>query len=154
MAKPINVIQQLTQPTVEALGYEFVGCEFHAWGRDSVLRIYIDKPGGITVDDCQKVSHQVSAVLDVEDPISGEYHLEISSPGIDRPLFTLEHYQRFVGHPIDLTLTVAQEGRRRYKGQLEEVLGTGDQAEIKIKVDGQHIQVLFSNIAKANLREA
>lgn len=110
--------QDLLGPTVQALGYELWGVEFLRQGRRSVLRLFIDTDVGVTVDDCAIVSRQVSALLDVEDPISGEYNLEVSSPGMDRPLFTLGHYQRYVGEDIALRLRVPQAGRRRFQGRL------------------------------------
>ncbi|HFE37119.1 MAG TPA: ribosome maturation factor RimP, partial [Gammaproteobacteria bacterium] len=91
-------LQSLVEPVVGSMGYEFVGVEYLSQGKHSILRVYIDQPAGITVDDCSKVSNQLSAMLDVEDPIRGEYHLEVSSPGMDRPLFTGAHFSQFIGH--------------------------------------------------------
>ena len=113
---------QLLEPTVEGLGFELVGVEFD--GHQRVLRIYIDHPDGITLDHCSEVSYQLSGLLDVEDPIPGRYQLEISSPGMDRPLFTLEHFARFLGSVVRIQLTSPIEGRRRFKARIEAVEGS------------------------------
>ena len=98
-----------------------MGSEFD--GHQRTLRIYIDSPDGIGVDDCSKVSYQVSGVLDVEDPIPGRYQLEVSSPGLDRPLFALSHFERFIGSLVKLQLSRALEGRRRFKARITGVEG-------------------------------
>ncbi|MBS9431388.1 ribosome maturation factor RimP [Photorhabdus hainanensis] len=131
---------------VEALGFELVGLEFIR-ARVSTLRIYIDSENGITVDDCADVSHQVSAVLDVEDPISVLYNLEVSSPGLERPLFTAEHYQRFIGEEVSLVLRIAMQNRRKWLG----VIKTVDGEMITVTVDGKDEVFALSNIQKANL---
>ncbi|WP_340609856.1 ribosome maturation factor RimP [Xenorhabdus bharatensis] len=131
---------------VEALGYELVGLEFIR-ARVSTLRIYIDSEEGITVDDCADVSHQVSAVLDVEDPIPGLYNLEISSPGLERPLFKAEHYQRFMGEEVSLMLRMAMQNRRKWQGIIKAV----DGEMITVTVDGKDEVFALSNIQKANL---
>ncbi len=131
---------------VEALGFELVGLEFIR-ARVSTLRIYIDSENGITVDDCADVSHQVSAVLDVEDPISVLYNLEISSPGLERPLFTAEHYQRFIGEEVSLVLRIAMQNRRKWLG----IIKTVDGEMITVTVDGKDEVFALSNIQKANL---
>jgi ribosome maturation factor RimP len=111
-------LQELLEPAVQVLGYELVGVQFVTQGHSSVLRIYIDSGTGITVDDCERVSYQVSGVLDVEDPIHSRYTLEVSSPGLDRPLFTPEHFQRFVGHLTTVKMDVPLDGRRKFRGEL------------------------------------
>ncbi|MGL4454732.1 MAG: ribosome maturation factor RimP [Plesiomonas sp.] len=142
--------QQLTQmleAPVQALGYELVGVEFIRAGQHSTLRIYIDHENGIYVENCAEVSHQASAVLDVEDPISVAYNLEVSSPGLDRPLFTAAHYARFIGHDVTLTLRMAMQNRRNWKGSI-----VGAEGEmITILVDGKNEVFALSNIQKANL---
>ena len=108
----------MIRQVVESLNYELVGVELlQRQKAGSLLRVYIDQPDGITVDDCTEVSHRVSGILDVEDPIKGAYHLEISSPGLDRPLFEEQHFDRFAGHilcPL-LTLRPTFYGFRRGK---------------------------------------
>lgn len=110
-------LMQLLQPAVELLGFELVGVEYHP-GATALLRVYIDHPEGITVDDCATVSHQVSGVLDVEDPIADAYTLEVSSPGVDRPLFRAADYQRFAGERVRVQLATLVAGRRRVRGVL------------------------------------
>ena len=115
-------LTDLIRPAVEMLGYELVGVDFFSRGPASgLLRIYIDREGGVTVGDCGRVSHQVSGVLDVEDPIAGRYDLEVSSPGLDRPLFCREHFERFVGHEARIRLSMKLNGRRKFQGRLRGV---------------------------------
>jgi ribosome maturation factor RimP len=111
------------------------------------LRIYIDHENGITVDNCADVSHQVSAILDVEDPIATEYALEVSSPGMDRPLFTLPHFEAVIGETVNVKLNVPQDGRRNFKGTLVGIEGD----MINVEVDNQVYSLLIDNVAKANL---
>src|SRR5690606_22208616 len=117
--KLLNILQ----PVVTALGYELWGIEFIGTGKHSTLRIYIDKPEGILVEDCERVSRQASSVLDVEDPIQGEYTLEVSSPGMDRPLYNLDQYTLYLGEEVSVRLRIPYEGRRKYKGRLVGVEG-------------------------------
>ncbi|QXO17856.1 MULTISPECIES: ribosome maturation factor RimP [Vibrio] len=140
-------LTEMLEAPVVASGYELVGLEFVRAGQHSTLRIYIDHENGITVDDCAEVSRQVSAVLDVEDPISVVYNLEVSSPGLERPLFTAAHYEQFKGHEVSIVLKMAVGNRRKWKG---EILGA-DGETINVKVDGQEEHFALSNIAKANL---
>ncbi len=132
---------------VEALGYEFIGCELQRQGRGSLLRIYIDSANGITVDDCSKVSYQVSAMLDVEDPIQGAYTLEVSSPGIDRPLFEIAHFNKYVGNKVKIRLLAPIENRRNLVGMLVKV----ESMNIHLLIDSEEIVVPFSEIEKAKL---
>ncbi len=140
-------LTEMLESPVEAAGYELVGLEFIRAGEHSTLRIYIDSENGIDVDDCAEVSHQVSAVLDVEDPISVAYNLEISSPGLERPLFKPEHYQQFIGHEVNIVLKMAVGNRRKWKGVIQAVEGEN----ITINVDEQNEEFALSNISKANL---
>ena len=103
MSSKLEQLQALLAPVVEALGYQCWGIEFISQGRHSLLRVYIDHANGILIDDCEKVSRQLSGVLDVEDPISVDYTLEVSSPGMDRPLFTIEQYVAHVGDQVKLS---------------------------------------------------
>jgi len=146
MAK-IDQLTELLKPAAEALGYEFLGVEYIGQGAHSVLRIYIDHENGINIEDCTKVSHQVSGILEVEDPISSQYTLEVSSPGLDRPLFTLPHFEKVVGQQINIRCHLGVDGRRKFKGELTEV----DAQHLVIEVDNQPFEVDFNDIDKANL---
>ncbi len=143
----VKRLTNMLQPLVEDLGYEFVGLEYTGQSKNAVLRIYIDREQGIDLDDCGRVSGEVAALLDVEDPISGQYNLEVSSPGLDRPLFTLEQCARFAGEQVQITVFAPVEGRRKFKGRILSV--TGD--SLNIDQDGAEIALDFSNIAKARL---
>ena len=122
-------LQTLIEPAIVALGYELVGTEYLPQGKHSLLRIYIDTPDGITIEDCERVSHQVSGLLDVEDSIPGQYTLEVSSPGLDRLLFKREHFDRFAGQQVRVRLKLPLPGvgnsQRNFTGKL---LGTRDDA--------------------------
>ena len=133
----------LLEAPVEALGYELVELEFPP----HLLRIYIDREGGVTVDDCEKVSRQVSGVLDVEDPIPGHYTLEVSSPGLDRPLRKAADYARFAGERAKLELSLPVDGRKRFTGTLKGREG----GEVMIEVDGVLHRLPLEGIAKARL---
>jgi len=146
MAK-IDELTEMLRPAAEALGYEFLGVEYISQGKHSVLRVYIDHENGITVDDCASVSHQASGILEVEDPITSQYTLEVSSPGLDRPLFTLAHFSQFVGREVNLRCHVGLNGRRKFKGELLAVEGE----QLLIKVDNQEYRIDFSDLDKANL---
>lgn len=138
---------ELIKPVAEGLEYEFWGLEFVGQGKHSVLRVYIDSSNGITVDDCASVSRQVSAVLDVEDPISSQFNLEVSSPGVDRPLFTVEQFEKYRGFMVELKLNQAFEGRRKFTGQLN---GQED-GDILLIIDDEEYLLPFEQIDKANL---
>ena len=132
---------------VSAMGYEFVGGELEGHGRGGVLRLYIDSEMGVTLDDCSRVSYQVSAMLDVEDPIQGHYTLEVSSPGLDRPLFEITHYQKQIGNRIKLRLCAPVQNRRKFVGVLMRVDGN----DIHLLVDAEELVLPFSTIEKANV---
>lgn len=140
-------LQALIEPAVTMLGYELLGCELVQQGRRSLLRVYLDSPQGINIDDCERVSRQIAATMDVEDPIMGEYDLEVSSPGLERPLFKLEHYQRFIGAKVRIKLQIPQNGRRNYLGIIIAVEGE----TIIVEGDGQRWQLPFAIIEKAHL---
>ena len=137
----------LLQPLVEDLGYEFVGLERSSNPKNLALVIYIDTPDGIAVEDCARVSREAAALLDVEDPIPGQYRLEVSSPGLDRPLFTLEQFGQFIGELAQISLYAPQDGRRKFKGK---ILGT-DEGQVLIDQDGVEVTLALENIAKARL---
>jgi len=141
-------IRDMLAPTVEALGLELLGVEYAPSTGSAMLRLYIDKEaGGVGIEDCEAVSREVSAQLDVEDPISGNYTLEVSSPGIDRPLFAPAHYARYVGQSAKVGLKLPQDGRRRLQGRIDKVEG----GSIVFDVDGKPFEVAFDNIDKAKL---
>ena len=144
---PVKILA-LIEPVVTGLGYEFVGAEFIGQGRDALLRVYIDAEGGVLVTDCSKVSHQISGVMDVEDPISGQYTLEVSSPGLERPLFKLAHFTQFIGKVVKLELTQAtMEGQKRFTGDILQVKGE----VVHVHVDDEEIEIPFAMIKKARL---
>lgn len=147
MASKQELLTQLIIPVVESLNCELWGLDYLTQGRYTTLRIYIDAPEGVSLEDCEKVSRQVSAVMDVEDPIDGEYTLEVSSPGLDRPLFTEAHYARYVGETASLRLRIAQAGRRRFKGVVEKV----EAGQLQLLVDGQSVSIAVDAIDKGNL---
>lgn len=138
----------LFEPVIESMGYELVGIEFIGGGGHGTLRVYIDREEGVSLDDCAAISHQVSGILDVEEPIRQAYDLEISSPGIDRPLFKLEDYERFAGRMAKIKMAVAADGRRHFKGRLR---GVAEAGMVTIEVDGQDFDLPFADIARANL---
>ena len=137
----------MLRPAVEEVGKELLGCEFISAGNHSVLRLFIDHENGIEVDDCAEVSRQVGAILDVEDPISTEYNLEVSSPGLDRPLFEMSHFQAVIGETINLRLSMPLNGRRKFKGKLTAI----ENDTLIVALDGEEYELIFSNVDKANL---
>lgn len=148
MATKEETLKAMIAPVVEALGCEFWGLEYLSSGRSALLRIYIDRAEeGVTVEDCEKVSRQVSSLMDVEDPISGEYTLEVSSPGLERPLYNLEQFQRYVGEDVALKLRFPYEGRRKFKGRLNGVEGE----DILLVVDDHEYLFPVDSVEKANV---
>ncbi|MCW9709298.1 ribosome maturation factor RimP [Avibacterium sp. 21-586] len=147
MATLEEKLSDLLKSSIEDLGCELWGIECLRTGRFLTVRIYIDKEGGVGVDDCADVSRQVSAILDVEDPIADKYNLEVSSPGVDRPLFTLEQYQRYIGEEIVVHLRIPVLERRKWQGKLESI----ENDMITLLVDGQPQVLVFGNIQKANV---
>ena len=147
MSSKLEQLQALLAPVVTGLGFECWGIEFVSQGKHSVLRVYIDKEGGILVDDCAEVSRQVSSVLDVEDPISSEYTLEVSSPGMERPLFTLEQFASHAGEQVKIKLRSPFEGRRNFQGLLRGV----EEQDVVVQVDNQEFLLPIDSIDKANI---
>jgi ribosome maturation factor RimP len=141
-------IADMLQSTVEALEFQLWGVEYVAQGKHSILRVYIDSPAGISVEDCALVSEQVSAILDVEDPITGEYTLEVSSPGMDRLLFSLSQYHAYVGDIVELRLRSAFEGRRKFKGMLKGIEGE----DVVIQIDDHEFLLPHGAIEKARVQ--
>ncbi|MDH5834088.1 ribosome maturation factor RimP [Luteimonas kalidii] len=153
MTDKATQLSTLLAPTVESLGLQLLGIEYLPAPGGSVVRLYLDVPDGevetrhVTIEDCEAVSREVSARLDVEDPISGNYTLEVSSPGVDRPLFAAAQFSRFTGERAKVGLKLPQDGRRRLTGTIVSV----DEAAITFDVDGQPIVVAVDNIDKARL---
>jgi ribosome maturation factor RimP len=141
-------IGELLEPSIESLGYEFVGVEYRSGGKDGgLLRVYIDSEQGITVDDCQKVSYQVSGVLDVNDPIPGHYTLEVSSPGMDRLLFRPDDYRRFAGSLVKLRLADPVDGRRKFKGRLQGL----EDGKVLLEMEGAQLSLPLDQVEQARL---
>ncbi|VAW95421.1 Bacterial ribosome SSU maturation protein RimP [hydrothermal vent metagenome] len=122
MRVPVGMTE-LLEPAIESLGYELLGIEYHSQGKHSILRLFIDSPNGINADDCGSVSHQVSGILDVEELLKGSYNLEVSSPGTDRPLFKLKHYEQLIGRNIKVKLREAVGEQKKFKGEITHIDG-------------------------------
>ena len=140
-------LARLLEPTVEGMGYELADLELRIGGKSGVVRVFIDRPEGVGLDDCEAVSRQVSAVLDVEDPVPGHYVLEVSSPGLDRKLTKPAHFQRFIGEEVRVQMRFPVEGRRRFRGRLL----AADDRTIEIEVDGQKHTLPMATIDSARL---
>ena len=143
----VQKLNEIIQPLVEDLGYEFVGLEYTSAARHSVLRIYIDQEKGVDVEDCATVSREVAAIMDVKDPIKGQYTLEVSSPGLERPLFTAAHYREFIDYLVKINLYGPQDGRRKFQGPIMAVSEEG----VTLEQDGVEVILSFDNISKASL---
>ena len=140
-------LAKLLEPTVERLGYELADLEVRLGGKGGLIRVFIDKPEGIDLDDCETVSRAVSALLDVEDPVPGNYNLEVSSPGLDRKLTKVEHFQRFAGETVKVQMRLPIEGRRRFRGTLV----SSDDENIVVEVDGESHSLPLKTIDTARL---
>ncbi len=137
----------LLEPTVERLGYELSDLEVKLGARNGIVRVFIDHPDGIGLDDCEKVSLAVSALLDVEDPIPGHYDLEVSSPGLNRKLTKVEHFHRFTGETVKVQMRFPIEGRKRFRGELK----AADDETIVVEVDGEPHELPIATIDTARL---
>ncbi len=142
-----QTLLQLLEPVVEAMGFELLGIEQGQQGGTEVVRVYIDQEAGIRVEDCERVSGQVSALMDVEDPVKGQYTLEVSSPGLDRPIFSLAQFARHAGAEAKVKLRQHLSGRRRLRGVIEEVGNN----EIVMQVEGERFEVDADLIEHAHL---
>jgi ribosome maturation factor RimP len=140
-------LARLLEPTVEGLGYELADLELRVGGKNGVVRIFIDRPEGVGLGDCEAVSRQVSALLDVEDPVPGHYVLEVSSPGLDRKLTKPAHFQRFVGQEVRVQMRFPVDGRRRFRGKL---LSAGEKT-VEVEVDGVSQSLPMATIDSARL---
>jgi ribosome maturation factor RimP len=143
---PVHLVN-LIEPIVEGLGYECVGIDYHPHPKHGLLRIYIDSPNGILVDDCSKVSHQISGALDVEDPISDNYQLEVSSPGTERPFFHVHQFEQFIGSTVLVNVYQAIAGRKKITGVIEKVVDD----IITLREAEQIFEVSFDAMSKARL---
>jgi ribosome maturation factor RimP len=140
-------LERVLGPTIESLGCRIWGIELLSQGKHALLRIYIDRDDGVSIDDCERVSKQVSAVLDVENPIDSSYTLEVSSPGMDRLLFKPEHYAQSVGERVDLRLGAPEQGRRRVIGEMTQYAGEA----VTVDVDGTPFVVQLANVQRARV---
>jgi len=144
---PENLVVMIRN-VVEGLGYELVGVEYISRTKgENLLRIYIDTEKGVVMEDCAAVSHQLSGVFEVEDPIQGEYNLEVSSPGMDRPLFELYQFEQFISQDAKIKMTRGVDGRRNFKGSIEAV----ESNDVIIKVDGEEYALPFDDIDSARI---
>lgn len=138
----------MLSPLIEQLGYEWVGMEYHPHASNGILRVYIDNADtGIGLEDCSLVSREISGLLDVNDPIKGHYNLEVSSPGMDRPLFTAEQFARFSGEQAKVTLHAPVDGRRKLRG----IIGAVKGQQITLHVDGEAVELDHADVVKAKL---
>ncbi|MEJ2130086.1 MAG: ribosome maturation factor RimP [Gammaproteobacteria bacterium] len=143
----IETLQRLLTPAIESMACQLWGIEYEPRGKHSRLCIYIDREDGVTVDDCERVSREVSGLLDVADPISGSYTLEVSSPGLDRVLFNREQYAESIGETLDLTVTEPVGGRRHFVGRLTAL----DDDQVVIEADGDERRLALSIVRKARI---
>jgi len=139
--------EKMFTPVVESMGFELVGVEFSSSDHHGHMRVYIDKEGGINLEDCTEVSHQLSAILDVEDPVQVAFDLEVSSPGLNRPLFKVADFAKFVGEKVKIKLAIPQNNRRNFKGVITAVEGD----VIELDIDDERFKLSFNSVAKANL---
>ncbi len=142
-----NELTELLEPTLVRMGYELADLEFRQGSSGGLVRVFIDKPEGIDLDDCEKVSLALSALLDVEEPVPGKYSLEVSSPGLDRKLTKVEHFQRFVGEVVKVQMRFPIAGRRRFRGTLVSL----DKENIVVEVDGESHSLALATIDTARL---
>ncbi|MGF1613080.1 MAG: ribosome maturation factor RimP [Gammaproteobacteria bacterium] len=142
-----EALQRLIEPAVKVLGYELVGIEYLPHGTQTLMRVYIDSEEGISVRDCERVSHQISGVLDVHDPIPSRYTLEVSSPGINRPLFAASDFERFKGRRVSVKLRTPLHGQRNFNGML---LGCGE-GVVRVHAEGIEHLLPLEQIGTARL---
>jgi ribosome maturation factor RimP len=140
-------LMALAEPLLGQLGYELVDLEYAPGRTHAVVRLFIDSPRGVGIEDCERVSHEFSALLDVADPVPTGFTLEVSSPGLDRVLRTPAHFERFIGERVWVELLVARSGRRRYTGRLEACGPDG----VELNVDGAIVVVRYAEIGRARL---
>ena len=142
-----EALERLLRPAVEDSGYELWELEFAPRAKGGLLRLYIDSADGITLEDCERVSRAVSSILDAEDPIPGQYTLEVSSPGLDRVLRTSAHFERYVGERVRIEMSEPVNGRRRFLGHLVNVAdGT-----VELRIDEGSVELPIAGMHKARL---
>lgn len=144
----VQDLSALFEPVIQSMGYELVGVEFQGSVQHGTLRVYIDHENGIGVDDCAAISQQISAILDVEEPIQQAYDLEVSSPGLNRPLFKPADYELFTDRLVKIKMAVPADGRRNFKGVIQ---GVKQSKIVQVMVDNESYELLINDIAKANL---
>jgi ribosome maturation factor RimP len=144
----VQDLSALFEPVIQSMGYELVGVEFKGSLQHGTLRVYIDHENGIGVSDCAAISQQISAILDVEEPIQQAYDLEVSSPGLNRPLFKAADYELFTDRLVKIKMAVPVDGRRNFKGVIQ---GVKQSKVVQVMVDNESYELLISDIAKANL---
>lgn len=148
MSNLISQLEEIIEPITKSLGFELWGIEFSAHKKNALLRIYIDSEQGVNVEDCAQVSRQVSSVLDVEDPITSKYILEVSSPGLDRKLFKPKHFASYAGHQAEVKLHIPYEGQRNFTGVLKGV----EEDEVVLQIEDEEFCFPLETIDKAKLK--
>jgi len=143
----VDNLRAILEPGVSALGFELVDAELTGTGHHTVLRVFIDGPEGVTVDDCAKVSRQVSAILDVDDPLPGQYTLEVSSPGLDRPLVKPADFERCIGETVKIRMYEPLQGRKNFKGDLVKVSAD----HVVLAIGQESFDLAFAGMEKARL---
>ena len=147
MRRELTHLWELFEPVVNGMGYDLIEIEHFPNPKHGVLRLYIDKEDGITIDDCSDVSRQISALIDVEDPVRGQFNLEVSSPGMDRPLRRVKDFQQFTGSKVKLKTIMPFEGQRNFSGRLLEA----DEESVVIETDTEEITIPMSALDKARV---
>jgi ribosome maturation factor RimP len=147
MRRDLTHLWELFEPVVNGMGFDLIEIEYFPNPKHGVLRLYIDKPGGVVIDDCSDVSQQISALIDVEEPVSGQFNLEVSSPGLDRPLRRVKDFQRFVGSLVKLKTIMPLDGQRNFKGRLL----SADENVVVIETDTEELSLPMSAIEKARI---
>ena len=147
MGRASPAVRAVIEPVVSGFGLELVGVEYLGQGQHSLLRVYVDSEAGITVEDCADVSRQLSAALDVDEPLTGVYTLEVSSPGLERPLFEIEDFERFAGQQAKIRLSVPLDGQRKFKGALSGVRNNN----VLLTEGDRELSLPFDQIDRANL---
>jgi len=147
LRRDLTHLWELFEPVVNGMGFELIEIEHFPNPKHGVLRLYIDKPGGVVIEDCSDVSRQISALIDVEDPVSGQFNLEVSSPGLDRPLRRLKDFQRFIGSMVKLKTVMPLDGQRNFKGRLLQA----DENVLVIETDTEELSLPMNAIEKARI---